>query len=198
MKSCKITWLAALTLGLALRASATVIDFESDATGIYTSLIYSDLVITAESGRSFDVDSASPGWPISNHNLITWFQNSSQTKLIATFSIGDVTSFAIGVGDFNGDVDNTFLAVYDSSWNLLASDSYVNPSSTWGGDYLSVTTSSSIKYAVFWDAEPFPGAVYWDNLTYTRGAAVPDSASSIALLAIGLSGLAFFRRKLAA
>ena len=198
MKLGKLTCLAALSLGLALRASATVVDFESTALGTYTSLSYTGFTITAESGRAFDVTSASPGWPISNHSLITWFQNQSQTKLTATFSATDVTSFSIGVGDYNADIDNTFLEVYDASWNLLGSDSYSNPASTYGGDYLSVTTSSAIKYAIFWDAEPFPGAVYWDNLTHNGSSTVPDSSSAMALFGLGLSALAFFRRKVAA
>lgn len=199
MKLAKLTSLTALGLGLALHASATTIDFESTAGGVYNTLNFSGLTITAEDGRFFDVtNSGSPGWPISNNALITFFQNESiQTKLIATFSAKNVTSFSIGVGDYNADVDNTFLEVYDASWNLLGSDSYVNPAATFGGDYLSVTTNSAIKYAVFWDAEPFPGAVYWDNLTHNGTSAVPDSSSAAVLLGLGLSTLALMRRKLA-
>ena len=110
------------------------------------------------------------------------------------FTLANVTFFQIGVGDFNGDEDNTYLQVYDAANNLLGSDYYFNPLPTMGGGYLSVATSTPIAYALFWDAEPFPGAVYWDNMTYTTGNPVPEPAS-LALLASGLGLLAARRRR---
>jgi len=175
--------------------SATTYDFESVALGTYTSLDFSDLTITALDSRSFQVVDASPGPPVSGHSLITWFNNQTETPLFVNFKVSDVTFFSIGVGDYNADVDNTYLQAFDQFNNLLASDYYQNPASTNGGDYLSVSTSSPIAYVKFWDADPFPGAVYWDELTYRIGEVSVPEPATLLLLGFGLAGLASFGRK---
>ena len=188
--------LIALLLTIAVSASAATVDFESTTSGVYTELAFADFTITAQGGKAFDVVPASPGFPIVGQALITFFSSPGITPLTATFSLAGVTSFSIGVGDFNQDIDNTYLKVYDASWNLLASDYYQNPAIVEGGDYLSVTTTESIKYAVFHDEEPFAGAVYWDNITYsTNTRSVPENASSMLLVAMGLGMMAVIKRK---
>lgn len=188
----------ALVLGLCMvaqRATATTIDFESAPLGTYTSLSFGDGTITYTGGNlQFDVVSASPGPPVSGHSLISYLQNhDNAAPFKVTFTIPGVTFFQIGVGDFNQDVDNDHLLVYDAADNLIGSADYVNPADKLGGDYLSVTTVTPIAYALFWDAEPFPGAVYWDNMTYTA-APVPEPASLV-LLGSGLGLLSAFRRR---
>lgn len=174
-----------LVSGLAATQSfAGTWNFESTALGTYTTISDGPLTITYLGGDgAFDVDSASPGAPISGHALISFFQNPGSSPFLGTFS-SPVTSFTIGVGDFNADVDNTFLEAYDASMVLIDSDTYVNPASKSGGDYLTVA-GAAIKYVKFWDAEPFAGAVYWDDISYS-GAAVPLPPS--ALMGLGLLG----------
>ena len=64
---------AALAAG---SASAAVIDFESVPTGTVSSVTDSGVTFTFTAGTGlFDVVDASPGWPISGHSLISYFQN---------------------------------------------------------------------------------------------------------------------------
>ena len=177
-------------------ADAAVEDFESTALGDYTSLDFGDFTITAEAGAGWSVSDASPGPPISGHCITTFYQNPDyvSTPLYATFSIPNVNSFSIGVGDFDGDEDYCYLEVYDSSGSLLGSDFYLNPAPKLGGDFLTVSTTAPIAYAKFWDEEPYPNAVFWDNLSY-RTDPVPEPANVAIWLLLGSLGLALDWRR---
>ena len=175
-----------LVAGLAVGAQAVVIEFESVAIGGYASINISGVTFTNVYG-SLSIDNQSPGPPISNHCLGTG--GSQENPFIATFAI-PALFVKVGVGDYNGDVDNTYLEAYDASDNLLASDYYQNPASRYGGDYLSISSLIPISYVKFFDAEPYPGAVYWDNFEYTP---VP-LPGAVWLLGSSLLGLVGWRK----
>lgn len=190
-----------LALGFALwgvsskECYADTIDFESTAIGTYSSLTFTDLTITFTGGNGdFQAASASPGSPISGIALISWFDNPGSDPWLVTFN-SSTTSFSIGVGDYNADVDNTFMEAYDAAWNLLDTDTYVNPAATYGGGYLTVT-GSAIKYVKFWDGDPFAGAVYWDNIEYgSTVVPVPPAALLGFVLMGGLGVIRKLRRR---
>ena len=180
---------AALAAG---SASAAVIDFESVPTGTVSSVTDSGVTFTFTAGTGlFDVVDASPGWPISGHSLISYFQNPGPGAFMATMA-GGFGSFAIGCGDYNADEDHCHLRAYDALGSLLDADDYINPDTTYGGGMLSVSSASPIAYVTFWEDNAYPGAVYWDNAEFT--AAVPEPQTS-ALMALGLAAIGFAARR---
>lgn len=188
-----ISRIAMCVVAVAGSLGASTIDFEGVSLGTKSSLLFPDVTITYTGGNgNFDVVDASPGPPISGHSLLSFFDNPGPSPFRATFNILGVRMFQIGVGDFDADEDHTHLAVYSAGNVLLGSADYINPASTFGGDYLTVNTSADIAYALFWEDGTNSGAVYWDNLSYS-GSAVPEPSSFVSFL-IGIAGLAAFGR----
>ena len=192
MKLASLFAASALAL-VASAAGAATIDFEATPTGTYSSLAIGDVTFTFTGGNGdFDVvDSGDPGAPIAGHALISFFQNPGAEPFMATFANG-ASAFTIGVGDFGADEDNDYLEAYDASGNLLDSDYYFNPAGNYGGGYLTVSSDVTIAYVKFWDAEPYPGAVYWDNASYTPVVPEPET---YALMGLGLAAVGFMARR---
>jgi hypothetical protein len=189
----------ALALGVALGTAgsalaATVIDFESTPTGTYSSLVYGPVTISFLAGSgTFNVDNQTPGPPISQHNLISFFTNPGSGSFQATFT-GGASSVSIGMGDYNADDDEGHLRAYDAANNLLASDIILVPASVNGGATLTVSSSTSIDRVEWNETGSFAGAVYWDNLTYVAAAPIPEP-ETYAMLALGLGFTGFVARR---
>lgn len=186
--------LAAAAAIAAGSASAAVIDFESVATGTYSSVTDSGVTFTFTTGSGlFDVGFASPGAPISGNNLISYFQNPGAGAFKATMA-GGFSSFAIGCGDFApSDDDECHLEAYDAAGGLLDSAVLSQPEGhPGGGGMMSVSSSTPIAYVTFYEVGSFAGAVYWDNAEFT--AAVPEP-QTWALMALGLAGLGAVARR---
>lgn len=184
---------AALGLGNSAMALTTTIDFESTPTGTYTALVYGPVTISFLGGTGeFNVDDATPGAPISHHNVISFFKNPGSDPFQATFAV-PVSSVSIGMGDFNADEDEGHLRAYDAANNLLSSDFISIPGHVFGGATLTVSSATPIARVEWNETGSFAGAVYWDNLSYTASG-VPDSLG-MSGLGLSLSLLALLRRK---
>lgn len=192
MKAFAITALLASALG---SASAATIDFNAVPLGTVSSVVTNGVTFTYLGGDGlFDVESASPGGPISGRALISFRRNPGADNFRASTASG-FSSFSIGCGDFGGDDDNCILEAYDAFDNLLDSDAFAIPANSSIGGTLSVSSSTPIAYVLFREVGTFAGAIYWDNVTFERaGNAVPEPAAlGLALLALG--GAAAARRR---
>jgi hypothetical protein len=184
--------MSALALAASGAASAGGFDFNSTPTGTYSSLTDGTATITFTGGTGkFDVADASPGWPIDGRAIISYFANPGSDPFKVTFA-GGASMFKIGVGDYDADEDHTHLRAWSASDVLLASADYDNPAPNYGGDYMMVSSATPIAYVTFWDGEPYPGAVYWDNITYTPAVPEPET---YALMALGLAAVGFVARR---
>lgn len=192
MKLTTLLSMSALALAASGAASAATIDFNSTPVGTYSSLTDGTATITYTGGTGlFQVVDADPGWPIDGRAIISFFDNPGMEPFKVSFA-GGVSMFTIGVGDYNSDEDHTHLRAWSASDVLLASADYDNPASTYGGDYMMVSSATPIAYVTFWDGEPYAGAVYWDNISYTPAVPEPET---YALMALGLAAVGFVARR---
>jgi hypothetical protein len=192
----KLALALSVALGTAGSAvAATTIDFESTSTGTYSVLTYGAVTINFLGGSgTFNVDNQTPGPPISNHNLISYFTNPGSGSFQATFA-GGASSVSIGMGDFNADDDEGHLRAYDSSNNLLDTDSILVAASTFGGGTMTVSSSTAIARVEWNETGSFAGAVYWDNLTYEAATPAVPEPETYALMALGLAFTGFVARR---
>jgi len=107
-----------------------------------------------------------------------------------------VNTVSLTVGDYAQDSDPIFLTAYDINNVLVGSTTYTIPESLNGGVELSLSTVSEIAYFKFSSGNPYPGSVYWDNISFnSTSSSVPEPAS-LSFIGFGLLALALnFRRK---
>lgn len=196
-----------LFLGLALvfasaTAHAAVIsyDFDTVTAGTYTetdfSAMFGGVSFDNSTNSSFSVTSCSllGDFTCGNAILNTGYSTVGNST-IATFD-SLVDSVSVTIGDYNADADSLYLNAYDSANNLIASDFFANPSSSYNGYTLNVA-AANIAYVEYYGVGLYGGNnVYWDNLSFNTQS-VPE-ASTLLMLGFGLFGLSMVRRKKAA
>jgi hypothetical protein len=192
---------AIVAAGLALTpasARAGVITFESTPTGVYGSLTILDATFSFLGGNlKFDVGNAgATGAPeVSNHALVSYFQNVDNAGLFRVDFSVPVFSVQLGVGDFGEDADTVTLKAYTAANVLLQTVTTTIPAGGVGltGVFLNAGGPNAAAYITFNSTGVFPGSVFWDNLSYNEPR-VPEPASLL-LIGGGLAGFAARRRR---
>ncbi|OAN82211.1 hypothetical protein A8B78_08785 [Jannaschia sp. EhC01] len=129
--------------------------------------------------------------PANDPSIITYFGDAGPVRIDFTSTM--VTSFSVNGSDFGADQDNYFLEAYGVGDVLLASDSIVGPEGS-EDEFMMSVAANFIQYVVFYDTDPFQGAVYWSDMSYTTASPIPLPAGGL-LLVGALGGLAIARRR---
>jgi len=185
--------LAVLLAGICVSSFADLINFESVATGNYASLAFENAVLTSDNS-TFEVTGSAP-W--GSNSIINNTHNMNTDGFTLTFDSDVlVNTVSLTVGDYAQDSDPIFLTAYDINNVLVGSTTYTIPESLNGGVELSLSTVSEIAYFKFSSGNPYPGSVYWDNISFnSTSSSVPEPAS-LSFIGFGLLALALnFRRK---
>lgn len=199
----QVALLAALTIfsGAAVstaRAAIVVFDFESLTNGSYASVSQTVDGLTADvhpSGGTLDVTTV-PFTGFGSHSLLNFPHGGAPT--IANFSslVGNVS--ITGMDFTPSDLDHLYLAAYsglDGTGTFLGSVSGVG-CCDFGStpETISLSVSGVRSVTFFTDIhDPFPGSVYFDNLTVSTG--VPEPYAWMLMIGgFGLAGAALRRR----
>lgn len=170
-------------------ANAALIDFSAGPAGTVASYTEQGVTFTASGGGGQLLTSGSPnGTP-------ALLDGNTPRKEIRADIAGGATSVSIDLGDFNADPDTIFLEIFNSANVSLGFASQLIDGSFIG--MITLTLSDpDIAYAIFGGRAPAldGNSIYSDNFTWQAGAAVPEPAS-LALLGLGLAGLAVTRRR---
>jgi hypothetical protein len=179
----KLTTAILALAGTALVANAAVVDFSGTPSGEFVSYYESGATFTAVGGGNLTSDSFG-NTPNGTRGLIA---NPFDTIRVDFDSA--VTTVSVDMGDFNADSDDLYLTAFDSSGNVLDSDTLFIDASFTGMVTLSVN-SPGIAYVTFVGVG-FNGEsnIYADNFTFD----IIPTPSAAALL--GLSGLVATRRR---
>ena len=164
-------------------AGATVIDFEGQAKGTYTSIAIGDVTLTANNNL-LRIDNVYG----SQYNMTgTYLENGSYGFNSMTIDFGAETT-AFG---FNwGASDNPWvLSAYDASSNLLESYNLPITGGSNSGDFVGLATSG-IDYAILSTVSSGGDWVLIDNITYNVDNVVPvPGAVLLGLLGLSAAGI---------
>ena len=205
--------IGALTLmilggGLLSKAVAASYNFESQPTssGLTSlSLTNSGLTMTLTRGRGvtfgiFDLSSFA-GPPSFGSRSLDPFSSgdfAAGNEFIADFSSA-ISSFSIDFGDYDADPDTFELIAWSGAGGTgLVIDSVSIPwaaTNTFPGDVGTGTVSGAGIMSVTWTSHSaFENSLYYDNISASGPAGVPDSGTTVILLGLGILSLLLLRR----
>jgi len=107
--------------------------------------------------------------------------------LIGSFTTA-VSSLSVLMGDVGGDLDSGTLVAYDSSNNIIATDSVSDTS--W---FTVAVAGNNIDHFRIFSS----GLVVYDTITFNQQTSVPDGGTTVAMLGLALVGVGAARRKFA-
>jgi len=192
---------SAALLSLALTSMGyplTTYNFDAVSPGTYTeanfNALFPGVSFNNTGGDAFEVLYVSLLPDFSGNAVLNSPYDTSGNSTIATLSslVGFVS---VTMGDYNGDADNLYLYAYDAASNLVGSDLFVNPASSYAGHTLSVSSAiSNIAWVEFYGVGLGNNSVFWDNFSF-EGASVIPAPSAILLGTIGAGCLGWLRRR---
>jgi len=176
---------------------AVTFDFNSLATGYYTEAQFNSNFVGVSfdntGGNGFDIQSSTLQPDFSGNAILNEPYYTVNNLTRATFA--SLTNFiSVTLGDFNQDPDTLYLFAYDSSNNVIGSQSYNLPADSYAGITLSLSVAN-IAYVEFYGVGVNYNSVYWDNFTFNETTNPVPEPATILLLGAGLIGLAGYGRK---
>lgn len=170
-------------------AGSTIVDFESETLGQYSSLTIGDLTITGND--YFYLETTFSG----DYNSSGVYLGNRQGASNLTFGFATtVSAFGFNIGASNEDWQ---LNAFDSSDSIIESYTLPQTFSSNAGDFYGIA-AAGISYATLVQLTNIndygTDYILLDNVNYVTSAQVPEPATML-LFGSGLAGLACFRRR---
>lgn len=191
--------IALITMFVSSASFAVTYDMNSISAGTYSETNFNanflGVSFNNSGGDSFVLHSASLYPDFSGNAVINSPYSTIGNSTIAIFDTA-TDYVSVTMGDYNADADDLYLKAYSSNNSLVDSDFYQNPSTSYAGYTLIVSSAMvNIAYVEFYGIGVSNNSVYWDNFSFNEtGAPVPEP-TTILLLGIGLIGLVGSQRK---
>jgi hypothetical protein len=164
---------------------ATVIDFESEALGSYSSLNFADVTITGDGNLTISNDGNGIYTPPADQFLDNRYGNGD---FYFDFT-SNVSAFGLQIGAVNF---TQTLSAFDSGGNLIESVTIFNQSPSFVGYYGIASLSDNIGSFSLSSGSDW---VVLDNLSYVGGGAPVPEPSTMLLFGAGLAGLVGYTRR---
>jgi hypothetical protein len=176
----------------------TIYNFNAVSPGTYTeanfNALFPDVSFDNTGGDAFGVDEVTLLPDFSGNAAYNSPYSTPGNSTIATFS-SPANYVSVTMGDYDADADSLYLYAYDAASNLVGSDLFANPASSYAGHTLSVSSAlSNIAWVEFYGVGVNNNSVYWDNFSF-EGASVIPAPSAILLGTIGTGCLGWLRRR---